>query len=108
MRIYKTADGGAIWVPESGSIYIGSSIPPGVAHAILAVGEGAQTSRAVTLPPGAIAADMLASGDGWVAVQDGSCQGDKLSEKGAICEQSWRLMATSDGGVNWIEIPGIP
>ena len=45
--------------------------------------------------------DFITSQIGWAAVQAGTCQGAKTSQR---CEQFSRLMATSDGGLTWKNI----
>ena len=55
-------------------------------------------------PQGAVSLDFFDADNGWVMVQTGFCEGDKQAPVPINCEQRWKLLATSDGGLTWHEI----
>lgn len=71
-----------------------------------------QVVKSTSLPPGVMAIEMEASHSGWALVQEGNCFGEKTpvgqssasSGQPFRCEQSMRLLASSDGGQSWREI----
>jgi hypothetical protein len=58
-------------------------------------------SNLAGLPQGTIATDATGEGYAWAIVQHGACLGEKAPGGRLHCTQSWELLATEDGGINW-------
>ena len=114
LSLFYTVDGGVTWQMHSQSAvdvsHISSSSMASLLAPVVFNASGDENLREIMsrLPEGIVYFDFAGS-YGWVVVQSGYCEGDKkITAEPMRCEQSWQLLGTDDGGMNWYQIPLSP
>jgi photosystem II stability/assembly factor-like uncharacterized protein len=101
-KVYHTNDGGLSW----------SLSDDQTSQHIEALSMNDQALRAMENLKGVVLLDSLDNRYGWALLQEGSCTGYKtrageslpVGETPLQCESTYRLVETTNGGQNWIEI----
>jgi hypothetical protein len=104
--LYSTQDGGYTWQAADPADASASATTSVTLRALqLEAPDG------VSLPSGTVEASFVDGSNGWVRVQESTCQGIKnpaTAEQAAlqpfVCQQQDRLLSTQDGGNTWSEI----
>ena len=112
LALYETSDGGLTWALSRSFDVAPTFASEGSLAGILPAltnFDGANEERLLALgrlPKGTISLDFFDDQHAWTVVQNGRCEGDKLTPAAdpLRCILIWQLLATDDGAENWYEI----